>query len=80
MTILVEIAGWSGAILILAAYVLLTLAKVQPQSVAYQAMNVVGAAGFIVNGWANGALPSAALNIIWMGIGVYALWRIRANP
>jgi hypothetical protein len=80
VTILVEIAGWSGAILILAAYVLLTLAKVQPQSVAYQAMNVVGAAGFIVNGWANGALPSAALNIIWMGIGVYALWRIRANP
>jgi len=80
VTILIEIAGWSGAILILAAYVLLTLGKVQPQSVAYQAMNVVGAAGFIVNGWANGALPSAALNIIWMGIGVCALWRIRAKP
>jgi len=80
VTILIEIAGWSGAILILAAYVLLTLGKVQPQSVAYQAMNVVGAAGFIVNGWANGALPSAALNVIWMGIGVFALWRMRAKP
>ena len=32
-------------------------------------MNVVGAAGFIVNGWWHGALPSAALNVIWMGIG-----------
>lgn len=80
MTILIEIAGWSGAILILAAYVLLTLGRIQAQSVAYQAMNVAGAAGFIVNGWANGALPSAALNVIWMGIGVYALWRIRAKP
>ena len=36
-------------------------------------MNVVGAAGFIVNGWWHGALPSAALNIIWMMIGAIAL-------
>ena len=39
-------------------------------------MNVVGAAGFIVNGWWHGALPSAALNVIWMMIGAVALWRI----
>lgn len=78
--ILVEIVGWVGAVLILLAYVLLTLGKIQAQSVAYQAMNVAGAAGFIVNGWANGALPSAALNVIWMGIGVYALWRFSAKP
>lgn len=78
--ILVEIVGWLGAVLILLAYVLLTLGKIQAQSVEYQAMNVAGAAGFIVNGWANGALPSAALNVIWMGIGVYALWRFRAKP
>jgi hypothetical protein len=25
----------------------------------------------------NGALPSAALNVVWMMIGVYALWRNR---
>jgi hypothetical protein len=78
--ILIEIAGWTGAVLILGAYILLTLGRIHAQSVAYQAMNVFGAAGFIVNGWANGALPSAALNIIWMGIGVYALWRIRMKP
>ena len=77
--LIVEIVGWAGAVLILAAYVLLTLGKIGPQSVAYQAMNVVGAAGFIVNGWANGALPSATLNIIWMGIGVYALWQIQKS-
>jgi hypothetical protein len=78
--ILVEVAGWAGAILILGAYILLTLGRIQAQSVMYQAMNVAGAAGFIVNGLANGALPSATLNIIWMGIGVYALWRIRTKP
>ena len=78
--ILVEVAGWAGAVLILGAYILLTLGRIQAQSVMYQAMNVVGAAGFIVNGLANGALPSATLNVIWLGIGVYALWRIRAKP
>ena len=78
--ILVEIAGWAGAILILGAYILLTFGRIQAQSVMYQAMNVAGAAGFIVNGLANGALPSATLNIIWMGIGVFALWRIRTTP
>lgn len=73
----IEVVGWTGAVLILGAYVLLTLGKVEARSVAYQGMNVVGAAGFIVNGWANGALPSAVLNVIWMGIGVFALWQMR---
>ena len=68
--------GWAGASLILGAYLLLSLGKVTGQSALYQGMNVVGAAGFIVNGWYHGALPSAALNIVWMLIGGFALWRI----
>ncbi len=75
--ILVEIAGWGGALLILGGYALLTAERVTSRSPLYQAMNVVGAAGFIVNGWWHGALPSAVLNVIWMGIGLAALWRIR---
>ncbi len=39
-------------------------------------MNVAGAAGFIVNGWWHGAMPSAVLNVIWMLIGGFALLRI----
>ncbi len=46
------------------------------QSPAFQWINLVGAAGFVVNGWWHGALPSATLNIIWMLIAVFALWRI----
>ena len=62
--------------LILSAYLLLSMGKVTGQSVLYQGMNVVGAAGFIVNGWWHGAIPSAVLNVIWMGIGGFALLRI----
>jgi hypothetical protein len=71
------VLGWGGALLILSAYLLLSMGKVTGQSVVYQAMNVAGAAGFIVNGWWHGAVPSAALNVVWMLIGGIALWRIR---
>jgi len=73
---LVAIVGWSAAALILASYVLLSLDRISSHSIAYQAMNVVGAAGFIVNSGYNGAMPSAVLNIVWMGIGLYAISRL----
>jgi len=75
----VEAAGWIGAGLILLAYLLLSMGKVTGQSPRYQGMNIVGAAGFIINGWWHGAIPSAALNVIWMMIGGVALWRIWAK-
>jgi hypothetical protein len=72
----VEVAGWTGAALILLAYLLLSAGKLTGQSLVYQGMNVVGAAGFIINGWWHGALPSAALNVLWLLIGAFASWRI----
>jgi hypothetical protein len=74
--LVVEVVGWAGAALILLAYLLLSAGKLTGQSLIYQAMNVLGAAGFIVNGWWHRALPSAVLNILWLGIGVFASWRI----
>ena len=72
----IEAIGWIGALLILAAYGLLTAGRLTAQDAAYQWMNVVGAAGFILNSGWNGAWPSAILNVIWVGIGAVALWRI----
>lgn len=68
--------GWAGALLILAAYLLLSMGRLTGQSAVYQGMNVVGAAGFVINGWWHGAVPSAALNVVWALIGAFALWRI----
>jgi hypothetical protein len=76
LSFLVEVAGWAGASLILLAYLLLSAGRLTGQSLSYQLMNVVGAAGFIVNGWWHGALPSAVLNVIWLMIGAIATWRI----
>ena len=76
LQIIIEIVGWSAAAIILASYILLSLGKLAADSRMYQWMNVVGAAGFIVNSGYKGALPSAALNVIWAAMGLFALWRI----
>ena len=77
--LLVESVGWLGGVLILAAYGLLTAGKLDADSWIYQAANVVGGLGFVVNGWWHNALPSTVLNVIWAGIGVVALIRISAK-
>ena len=71
----VAISGWVAAALILGAYGLLSFGKIQSRSSLYQVMNIVGAAGFIINCAYNSAWPSVALNVVWMGIGFYALRR-----
>jgi len=77
--VLIEIAGWIAAVLILVAYGLLSAGKLTGKSVAYQVMNIVGAIGFVINTGYNGAYPSAVLNVIWVGIGAWALMKIRAS-
>jgi hypothetical protein len=72
----VEIAGWIGAGLILGAYLLVSMDRLTGRSPLFQWMNLVGAAGFVINSGYHGAIPSAALNIVWMMIGIISLWRI----
>ncbi|QKG70628.1 CBU_0592 family membrane protein [Erythrobacter mangrovi] len=79
LDLIVEIVGWMGASLILLAYCLLSIGKMQATSPAYQWLNIGGAVGFIVNSGWNGAMPSVALNIIWFGIGITALWKLKRN-
>jgi hypothetical protein len=74
--IAVEIAGWVGATLILLGYLLISAGKLTGQSPVYQWMNIVGAAGFAINGWWHRAIPSTALNVVRMGVGAVALWKI----
>ena len=74
--LMVEVVGWAGAVLILLAYLLLSADRLSGQSLTFQGMNVVGAAGFVINGWWHGALPSTALNLLWMLIGAIASARI----
>jgi hypothetical protein len=77
MKIAIEVAGWIGATLIVGAYALLSSGRLSGDSKLYHYMNIVGAVGFVVNSGWNGAYPSAALNVVWLGIGSYALLQRR---
>lgn len=81
MKVTIEIVGWTAAAMMLSAYMLLTSGRLSSRSSVYQWLNVLSGAGFIVNSGWNGAYPSAFLNLIWMAIGLYGLFRgARAQP
>ena len=81
MKILIEIVGWTAAVMMLSAYVLLTTGRLSSHSGTYQWLNVLSGAGFVVNSGWNGAYPSASLNLIWMAIGIYGVLRgVRIRP
>jgi hypothetical protein len=74
--LLIETIGWSGAALVLIGYLLLSLGRLSATSATFQWLNVLGAAGCVVNTWWHGAFPSLILNLFWTGIGLSALWRL----
>ena len=72
----VEAVGWAGAGLLLGAYVLLSTRRITGESPLFHLMNLLGAIGFVINGWWHQAYPNAAMNVVWAGIAVYALVRL----
>lgn len=71
--LLFEVLGWAGTIAVLAAYLLVSLKRMDADSVLYQVLNLFGALAILVNSSLHGAIPSAALNVVWMGIAGFAL-------
>ena len=73
--ILIDILGWVGTILYLVAYALVSMKKVEGDSVVYQGMNIVAGALLVINTLYLRAYPSAGLNVAWIGIGLLTLGR-----
>lgn len=72
----IEVVGWAAAALVVAAYGLLSAGRLGGDSAAYQWMNLLGAVGLVINTAWNGAWPSTAVNLVWAGIGLFALSRL----
>ncbi len=75
----IDIAGWSGTVLVLGSYALISSGKLQPRSSLYHSMNLLGAIGLAINSGWNGAWPSAGLNVVWLGIAILAMRRNRRS-
>jgi hypothetical protein len=72
----IAVLGWVGAALVLAAYGLVSAKRVDGDGVAFQVMNVFGGVSLALNSAASHAWPSTAVNIVWVGIGAVAMFRL----
>lgn len=63
--------------MVLAAYALVSARRIEGDSVLYQALNIAGAALLVANSFYYRAYPSVGVNVVWVGIGMYALLRRR---
>jgi hypothetical protein len=69
----IDFTGWAGAVLVLYAYFMVSTKKLTGTSLHYQSANILGAVFLMINTYFHQAYPSAIVNLIWIGIGVYSL-------
>ena len=72
-----EISGWAGSVVILGAFLAVSMGWLKAGK-GFQTANLVGACAFIVNGAFHGAWPSVVTNVAWFIISATALYRMRA--
>jgi hypothetical protein len=70
-----DVIGWAGAAVLLLAYWMVSTRRMEGSGIAFQLLNIAGAAALIINSYYYGALPSAGVNVAWIAIGGYALGR-----
>ena len=78
----IDCLGWIGAFGVLYAYYLSSTKNVLENPglfLKYQLLNIIGAAGLLINSFYYGATPSVIVNLIWGLIGLLAsakmLWQ-----
>lgn len=72
----IDILGWIGVVALLLAYGLLSARKLSGQGAVYQGLNVVGSGLLIINSAYYRAMPSVAVNVFWIMIGLVSLARV----
>ena len=72
-SLIVDILGWVGAVTLISAYGLVSIKKLEGDSVPYQLLNLAGGLCLIVNTVYYGAYPSSGVNLIWSLIAILAL-------
>lgn len=73
MELFIEVFGWVGAVLLLIAFYVNTRHIYPATSKESLTINVIGGTGLLINGLYHHALPSVALNGVWIAVGVPAL-------
>jgi hypothetical protein len=73
--LLINILGWTGSVLYLVAYALVSLKKTEGDSVLYQGLNILAGILLVIYTIYLGAYATTALNVVWAAIGIFTLGR-----
>ena len=71
--LLINILGWTGSVLYLLAYALISMKKTEGDSFLYQGMNIVAGILLINYTLTLNAYASTGLNAVWVAIGLFTL-------
>ena len=73
LELIIDIVGWLGAIVLLAAYGAVSRGITQGTSFKYQLLNAIGSVCLLVNSTYYRAFPSSFVNFIWIGIAIVTI-------
>lgn len=71
----IDILGWTGSILYLLAYALVSMKKAEGDSLLYQGLNIIAGVLLVVYTLSLGAYATTGLNAVWVAIGLLTLGR-----
>ena len=73
--LLIDILGWTGSILYLLAYALVSMKKTEGDSLLYQGINIFAGSLLVAYTLSLGAYATTGLNAVWVAIGLFTLGR-----
>ena len=71
----IDVLGWTGSILYLVAYALVSAKKTEGDSLLYQGMNILAGALLVIYTLFLGAYATTGLNAVWVVVGLFTLGR-----
>lgn len=80
MELFIQIAGWTGTLLVVVAFFLNTNNEISSTDKRYELMNLFGAIGIGINVYHNHAWPAVALQVVWGLIAIFALLKPHMAP
>ena len=80
LDIIFNITGIIGVSLILLAYFLLQIEKVRSDNIIYPVLNLIGASLLLISLLRFWNLPSVIIEIFWILISIYGIYKIIKKP
>ena len=75
INLFINILGWTGSVLYLLAYALVSMKKTEGDSLLYQGINIFAGTLLVIYTLYLGAFATTGLNAVWVIIGIFTLGR-----